>query len=111
MTGGLYIFTIDARVRTTANPSKPMQVFQIAVCRFNYKETYKSFSFKNSLHFICFVCFYHILAYLCTFFADLLFMRNSFSGKPLSATAPCQNVANEVANYFGSIFEVDLDKL
>ena len=37
-------------------------------------------------------------------------MRNSFSGKPLSVTGPCQNVANEVANCFNSIFEVDIDK-
>ena len=37
-------------------------------------------------------------------------MTNSFSGKPLSVTAPCQNVANEFPNCFSSIFEVDTEK-
>ena len=49
------LFTIDARVRTTAKPSKPMQVLQFAIFLIEKNYNYKNYKTSVSFVFIIFV--------------------------------------------------------
>ena len=49
------VFTIDARVRTTAKPSNPMQVLQFAIFLIEKNYNYKNYKTSVSFVFIIFV--------------------------------------------------------